>query len=461
MGPNTGGYQLLTPAHRPPRELTHLHHDGCTPEELANVLEYLGPTPVAVDLETTGLDPTDPDGRIVGVGLAGAAGTFYLDTRDWDKADQRWDALVSHLTTVSVVGFNAPFDGAWLWGYRARHLNWLGCGHVLFRLLANEGHPGQRWSLAQAVTTLLGWASHKDPLEVLLAKHNIASKDDMCKLAALEPEAFARYCAMDAEAHWQLWHYLVAEATRCGYQAAVDMATTEWVSMIELLIEQQHHGVCIDVPRLTAYRTQLQHDIAKAEGVCRAHPQLAPHIQEWETKLALEHYTVRVSTKRTKATRADTPAPNADWYWLPSTAKSLTKAQAAEGGYWYRETTEVTVPKAATPRPRANFQSDPFMRWLLYERCYPNPKLGGGKAQVRLSPEFVVEVRLTETGQLPVGKEVLPALGEVGRAITQLNQLNTRLSYVEAYLAASARDGRIHAAYKAPGTLTARLGGGS
>jgi hypothetical protein len=208
-----------------------------------------------------------------------------------------------------------------------------GCSLTLFRLLANEGHLGQRWSLEVAQTTVLNWAdSNKDALEALLTKHNL-TKDTMSHLADLEPAAFAYYCATDADASYQLWTELMAQAEQ--WPLVKQFATEEWANEIELLVEQQFDGIDINRDGLDQYATHLESEIQDCVRRLREHPRTADHIKKWEADKAAEFFKPTVTTKRVRLTKKDLAALPAgkDPYELGYKYEPNVKSP-----YWYTET---------------------------------------------------------------------------------------------------------------------------
>jgi hypothetical protein len=466
------------PCHPRPLELLMLHSP--TDADVDAAVSTLGTAVVDLDFETTGLDATDPAQRIVGVGLANEHGRIYLDVRHWAEGGPEWAAFLGWLDHVGFWAFNQGFDYAWAYRYAGhRHLKMLGCTSVLFRILANEGHPGQRHSLDVAMAQVLGWPSNqKSTLADLLVKHQLVTgsgapdKGRMWELAELEPVAFGSYCALDAEASWQLRQVLEPQARR---SEAWRLVTQEWVTAIRLKVEAQHAGVLVDVPALATYHAGLLEQIAATKVALRTHPRLCPHIDEAEAGWWAEATRPVLTTSRVKMSKAEAVearlvgAAEADlaaaaqngWVFQASTAKTLAKWQAELGGFWFRE--------VVTERPRNrkckvfNFESDPDMRWLLYSKVYPDPKVDLERriATVTVEGGRTVEVNLTDGGSVPVGKDILPALGAIGALFSEFNRLTKLEGYVRSYLAAAARDGRIHIDLRAHGTATGRWAGGS
>lgn len=474
---------LLRPCSPPQRQrpATLLQPPGQVAAALAQLVAAA--EPIHLDFETTGLDAADLAQQATNLALANSAGVWSWDVRDWGP--NHWGDLAQALRAVGWIAFNAPFDGAWLTRYTHPALldSMVGCSSALFRLLANEGYTGQRHNLEVAVRDVLGWPTNqKDALAEMLAAHRIRSKSEMWRLADLEPHGYALYNAFDADASWQLWTHLRPQAA--AHPALDQYLRDEWPCMLRLLIRQYHTGVTMDRAGLEAYRVKLLTERDLAVEALRGHPRTHPHVTAWEATAAVEFYAPHVTRKRHRADmlvelRLNAVAAGAQsqaldgetWYFHPSTAKSLRPHQKVAGGYWYREEPVYTPRNEGKPAPQVNWDADAWVRELLYTHLYrwewleppaPDAKRPG-KLRVYLEGTDYVDVRSTDGGLPPTGKEVLPALGEIGRLLTQYNQLTKRLEYVESYLAASAMDGKIHPQLRAPGTATGRLasGGGS
>lgn len=450
----------------------------------AKVLAVDGPArrggPVHIDLETVGTDPLAPDAAITTLAIANDLGVWVWDPRGWDSG--AWDLLAAALTHAKWAAFNVMFDGAWLAARLGRLPPIECCTFVLFRMLANEDWPGQRWRLEIAQHDILGWPdSNKDRLQELMWKHGFSNKKEMWRLADLAPAEYQRYCAEDADASWQLRQRLETLATltigATGWAAVWQLASNEWSTSLGHHIEQQLRGMAFDSAGAQLYFDELCLQIRRIEGQLRAHPALAPHIEAWE-RGALEaavRPTITIKRHRaSKAERLEQVLRDPRWIFVPSEAKSLPAWQAAEGGFWVRE--EVVVKAPDTPEPaRCNWESDPWLRWLLWGQPIKTaPEGSGGAFAARVvmqdvegaaRPHFRDEagaltmIPLTETGQMPVGKSVLPLLGEVGKLLLEASALTKRRGYVESYIA-GAQAGLLHPRMRAHGTSTGRMSGG-
>lgn len=157
----------------------------------------------ACDIETNGVDASDPRCYIVGIGFANDEHCFYIDLQSLSRGAENY--LKRFLRQARLVGFNVFFDGAFLQRWCGQWLNWTEDAYGLFKTLSGEGWSGQKWTLGIAITDVLGWpVSSKATFEAVLKERGL-TKAEMWQV---EPQVLGSYCASDADATWQLRGYL-------------------------------------------------------------------------------------------------------------------------------------------------------------------------------------------------------------------------------------------------------------
>ena len=424
------------------------------------------------DFETTGVEAWHPDQRVVLAGFANSRGCCYVDVRGWLRQD--WHQLRDWFKVTSCWAFNAAFDGSWCYRYFGELPNLGGCSLVAFKLLANEGYKGQRHSLAVGERVINWPDSNKATLEALLLRHGIVKsngttpdKSRMSELQDLEPVAFGEYCAWDALASYQLTDHLRRECERLQVPVTWQYATEEWPAMILSMIEAQHRGLTLDVPRLTQYQTTLQESLSAAYAAFRNHPKVKAYIDAWEAGKA-EGFTANWLPPRKKvAGKAEYEANPDAFESVPLTpGKKYPKWQQELGRQPYCYVSSVYPKLKAGEQPVFNLNSDVQLKWLFYGCLYsaefipPKKEWFSGEYKVQLEGGDEVVVSATKSGAPPVGKDILPALGEVGALLTEYNRIEKLLSYIKAYLAAQV-GGRLHPNFKPHGTITGRQSGGA
>ncbi|MDB4725823.1 DNA polymerase [bacterium] len=363
----------------------------------------------AIDIETTGLDPhTD---TIVGLAIAGDFGTTYIDTRSPSILNK----ALGWLRDKKWVAHNSVFDGSFI--VAAQHRLWggefmdytqavVGDTLVAFRLFANEGWPGQRHNLGVAIDTLLGWeGNQKNVLDELLIKHSL-KKGEMGKLADLEPEAFAEYGAMDAEAAYQLMIYFD------GYFDVWPGAAESYEAykvLIQLIIEQKLRGILIDVDRLTALQSELMQDMSRKEKEFRSFPKVREYLASYESDEGEQTVSQHV-TKKIKAKKSDTPWKSTQW--IRDIEREPTAVWEQEHGTWCRYESVVKVKIKKVKEVKFNIQSKAHLRKLFFDHLGYTPE------------------ERTETGLGKVDKKILPKLGELGQLLASYNKDLKLLGYV-------------------------------
>ena len=376
---------------------------------------------------------------IVGVAIAGNFGNTYLDVRDSIAKTQvlRW------LQVNKWFAHNTLFDGAFI--IQAQHSltqepyanlseQLVGDSLTLFRLLASEGWEGQRHNLDVAITDILGWSSNqKRTLDDLLTKHGLG-KGDMGKLADMEPEAFARYGAMDAEACWQLHCYLedVMEAyptTKPIYQ--------QYINLTQLVVEQRLRGVSINVEALDELERNLDNGMQEKTFAFRSIPEVRSYLSTVEKDAGSEE-TITSSTKKIYAKKKDAPWNNSEW--TPESSDDLATWEKPYGCRWFKEETIQKIKFKVVKESKFNINSKPQLCDLFYNHLGFECK------------EF------TPTGRAKIDKKMLPALGAPGKLLASYNKDLKLHGYVKK-LQERSHGGVLHYDLRIHGTVTGRSAG--
>ena len=219
----------------------------------------------AVDFEATGLDVWDVRTQVVGTAIAGPEGCWYMS--HVNGADPRgYRAVLDWMSTKKLVAHNVAYDGRLVLRDAGQWFNWVMCTYGMFRQLVQDRDPQFfSWSLDSLETEILGWPeSHKNRMRELLTEHSL-SKSDMCKLAWLEPEEFARYGALDAEAAWQAFTYfrqVLRDNSSTWGKTLAQYHTNEFLTLCRMLGEQNLRGMQINVPKLLDYKASCESKVA-------------------------------------------------------------------------------------------------------------------------------------------------------------------------------------------------------
>jgi DNA polymerase I-like protein with 3'-5' exonuclease and polymerase domains len=400
-------YLILNPVKSEPRPV-----DAILVNPNIEQLEKVWPTEntLAIDFETKGTDASHPEFQVIGLGVASASRVIYVHIVGLSSECTQF--IKSKLEKADLTAFNVMFDAAALYSWLGIWANWKWCSYGLFKQLASEGFVNQRWNLEEAQYTLLSWPeSQKDIIQEWLLEHGFGTgtHPDKSQMWRVPSEILGPYCAADADAAWQLLN-LVFIPYLDHFAGLKIYHERYFITLIRLLIEQQFNGVAIDVPQLVSYNKQLVADIAKERDLFLHHPQVYPHVQEFQQAQVDEH-----KKKEPKAT----------------TKKGDTSKN------WIKWNDKLKLVESTT---QFNLNSDQQLRWLFYDRLrYP----------IRLR---------TESGQPAISGKVLPALGEAGKVLIGYNDLTKEQGYVQGCLEFH-RDGIIHVQMKPSGTLTGRSAG--
>lgn len=393
---------------------------------VADIERAVRPTELqAIDLETTGLDPLVD--QIVGIGLANSSGCHYFDWASLaDDAKETLRNLVA--SGMPLVAHNVFFDSAFLQRWVGTWPNFVGCSLVLFKMMASEGWTGQRWGLDVAIDEVLGWpTSNKTTLRELLVKHRLP-QDRMSELAALEPQAFGEYCALDALACLQLWQVLQKSLDGLpGLTPVRVWHAQEFMNEIKLLVEQQLRGIHIETEQLAQYSIDLLAKIDQARTKFETHPQVARYIAACQ-KQALEVHGLSEPSQTTKTGQASKR-------WEMWNAK-----------------------RPAIVAQAFNINSKQQLAHMFFSYLFKVEDSWDAKSIVIDVDGHQVTTPKTNTGRPPVHKRLLPQLGEPGRLLAEYNKLLKEEGYVRGVYG-RLNNSVLHPQFRVHGTVTGRLGG--
>jgi DNA polymerase I-like protein with 3'-5' exonuclease and polymerase domains len=402
-------YHIIQPAKNEPRKVDILLNKPSVAE-----LEswWPGDKTLALDFESRGNDPTAEDFAVVGMGVASESKVLYIHLKDISSDAELWikDKLRQH----DLIAFNVAFDGAAALRWTGRWLGWVGCTYSLFRLLATEGYPDQRWNLETAEMRVLGWpASNKSAMEDWLVANghvNTMKKPDKSALHLAPFEVIGPYCAADADACWQLWSGPFDLALK-QFPGLREYASRFSMCLIKLVCEQQVTGIAIDTAKLQTYHESLKCDIAVTATKWMELPEIKPCIAEYNTNVLDTHLKKEPSKFRKDG------KPSKNWE------------------KWSQNRDEICASN------HFNLNSDVQLRWLLYE------KLG-----------MPVTLK-TDSGKASVSGKVLDQFGDIGKLLVHYNELSKEEGFVKGCLELVRPDQTLHIPLKIHGTLTGRNSG--
>lgn len=446
-------FKLLKPVVAPPRLANLSILEGSSPDDLGFIFsERSSPSdPMALDVETRGGDPSDPDSQVVGIGLSDSRGSLYIDLQSSTPGTYRWLLQQLHEHQIPLIAHNLFFDGSYTLRDSGVWHNWERCTYATYKLLATEGFNGQKWGLKNAQVDLLGWedSNEKDLSEWLVYNGygtrivssetgDIVLRPNKAEMWRAPASILGKYCALDADSTYLLYTQVLLPALK-KFPVLAEYSGPQYMHYIKELIDQRFSGIAIDRDRLNEYDLWLQVSIADLENKFLEHPDVAPLVAEWNRTVRHEHigkeperYLLKKLGKEPKQYKKDGSVSS---NWLKWVAKR--DAAPVESKNWQRWKERLTELERSQ---HFNINSNKQKQWLFYE------KLGN---PVTLT---------TESGQPATDEKALKGFGEPGRILIEQNEMVKEKGYVEAVLSHSV-GGVLHPAFKVPGTLTGRLAG--
>lgn len=446
-------FKLLSPVAAPPRVGNLSILVGSSPSDLAFIFtERTSPTdPMALDVETRGGDPSDPNSQVVGIGLSDSRGSVYIDIASATPDTYSWLLQQLHEHQIPLIAHNLFFDGSYTLRDSGVWLNWQHCTYALYKLLATEGFNGQKWGLKQAQIDLLGWeeSNEKDLSEWLVSNGygtkivssetgEIVLRPSKGEMWRAPADILGKYCALDADSTYLIYTKVLLPALK-KFPVLEEYAGPLYMQYLRILIDQRFSGIAIDRHRLNNYDLWLQVTIADLENRFLEHPDVSPLVTEWNQMVVDEHREKEPARYLTKKLGAEPKQYKKDGSVSTNWLKWVAKKDAApvESKNWQKWSARLAE---LEHEQHFNINSNQQKQWLFYT------KLGNA---VTLT---------TESGQPATDEKALKGFGEPGKILIEQNELVKEKGYVEAVLSYSI-GGVLHPAFKVPGTLTGRLAG--
>ena len=484
--------KLLSPTVTLPRKrLINLYQTCPSEEALDNLLTHWQASDyVAIDFETVGTDASDTNCYPVGMALAWDTGIIYVNFPD-KKIPPELEKRVLQLD--NLVAHNALFDFQWFSQWKKP----MYCTYTLYRQLASEGYPDQTWGLKGAMTSLLGWEdTNEEELDQWLIDngHYKESTDketgervrrpDKSKIGYGPHRIVGKYCALDTDATYLLMQKVFAPVL--GKFRQLDHFHREWcMSSLEYLIREKKTGIPVSEIQFNKNIERLEWEGYELRQRLDEHPAAGPLIagllqtyaDQYRTEKEPEKYKkmkVREEPKKYKK-NGDISKNWASWKEWHDTVylagPELSKNWVAWEAHWK------SITQGKHKKYRFSVGSPADLQWLLYGVC-PSKKLEGlghagllnwkqirphvsprKRGRIEIQTEFgPVQVDMTESGGLPTDEKALLQAGDLGTLLLDMGAVDKELGYTKMYLD-MVRDGRIHADYKNPGTITGRRAG--
>lgn len=408
--------------------------------------------PLVLDLETTGLHPRSA--RVVGFALANSAGSTYFHIGESGQALSMFyevcNKLDSHQTPL--IAHNVAFDSCFL----PDSCNWVFCTYAAYKHLASEGYAGQKWDLKSAQVEMLGWEDKGDVELVEWLDANKLTKGDMWRAPK---EILGKYCALDAESTWQLYHRVLLPTV--NQFKAYEIYHKHFLDLVWHVREMRMEGIHIDSEQLNAYNLELQGRIREKRTAFLMHPNVRQNVNDFNQRVLEEEVVAKEPAKFKKGDElGNEPAKfKKDGGLSQNWVKWDARRQELEGKVpevsqtwlnWEKKKNAYIdgVQGYISTEPDKdlglfNPQSSKHKQWLFYDVL-------GYPAKVFTDNE--------NNPQPAVDEEALQGFGEEGKLLIDLNEDLKLQSMVQSCL--EKLDGNmLRVGLKCPGTYTGRLGG--
>jgi hypothetical protein len=421
---------------------------------------------LAVDFETTGGDVLAPGFGIVGVGLAWDEGSVYLD---WDSVEpmKKFMVIGLLLSHKGLLAHNIYFDGAVIRKLFGQHAQWFCCTLAAYKRTANEGWPGQRHGLKQAMTDILLWtdSNEKDldqwlclngyyqgnrrkddtPEGLMLAFSEgklSPRKDEMWRAPA---DILGKYCVLDAEACYLLFtEHLFPVMER--FPDLHDYLTKDFMYCVKVHIDQKFHGILMDRKGLLARKEFLESELDRLGAQFFTHERVAPAIEAIEQKMMEEFLAAEPPQYKKQRVRPPEPTKFKKDGSVSKTWENWVlnehKYEPQISGNWlnWKDKLDAIVRKENSDY-LFNPNSGQQLAVLLYDYLrFP-----------------IVESLRTEKGSPGTSIKALKQMGEIGNLLVEKAWITKELGYITDYLDRTEARPTLHPSFRLPGTTTGRL----
>ena len=267
-------------------------------------------------------------------------------------------------------------------------------------------------------------------------------------------EILAKYCCMDADSTWQLYHEIfkpVMAKFRIYQPQVVNGISIPgyeeiFNETIKMSIIQMFSGFPVDEARLRDYKNNLNERICEAESKFLNCSEVIPHISTFNEAFVNDTKT-QEPEKFKKVVKPDEPKKFTQKMEISKTwSKWNERWSNWEGppvsGRWLQWEERMSD---VVGKNHFNLSSNDHKAWLFYD-ALKFPKLS-----------FTDDTK----EKAAIDSDALMGFGEAGKLLIAYNDLNNELSKIESTekKLLECNDGRVHLQMKCPGTFTGRLSG--
>ena len=406
--------------------------------------------PVIVDFETTGLNFLAPDFRTVGIGLSGKGleGGIYFSLKNGEDPT----TLIKALCKRELVAHNVTYDAGVLERMIRDHdlpstlsarWPWKWDTISMYFHLSQHEWPQQRYGLKAAQVEVLGWEDKGDvKLDAWLSERGLR-KGDMWRAP---DEILGEYGCYDVQSTYQLFEHLLPQLEQ--FPDAV-----QFISEVEVpyhyraIVEMRFAGMKMDVPRLSKLQESLQTEVDAFRSQFMNHEQVKP----WIDTINIDKELELLDKEPDKLTGTGKPSVRyANWL-------DKWKSRHEDAGEWVNTNSKKQLRDLFFNHLYRHGPVEPIIGYDGSQRAFKNGKLMW-EVDLFVDGKKIAHEWASKTSDVPVDKEVLGKLGEVGEMLLDYNKKNKLLGYVKG-MAESLVDGIHHGQLRPLGTMTGRAAG--
>jgi len=277
-------------------------------------------------------------------------------------------------------------------------------------------------------------------LDAWLSEHNLG-KGDMWRAP---DEILGEYGCYDVQSTYQLFEHLLPQLEQ--FPDAV-----QFISEVEVpyhyraIVEMRFAGMQMDVPRLSKLQESLQTEVDAFRSQFINHELVTPWVYAIDN-LKIEELRESQPPKHTKTGKVA-----ARWTKWREKLDDYTRAS------WVNTNSKAQLRDLFFNHLYRHGPVEPVIGYDGSQRAFKNGKLMW-EVDLFVEGKKIAHEWASKTSDVPVDKEVLGKLGEVGAMLLEYNKKNKLLGYVKG-MAESLVDGIHHGQIRPLGTMTGRAAG--
>ena len=392
---------------------------------------------LALDYETTGLDPfTD---KVVGVGIADRnhpAGVYFnlLDAEDSDR-----EYLFSKLAVRKKIAHNVTFEMGFGLGSRGYSYCTKGLVHQIESDWAGV-RPNS--SLKPLQVSMLQWEYQGDvDLEEWLITNGytkIVGRDkrvesDKGEMWRAPVQILGHYCCLDAQSTLMLFNEILKPVLK-RFPELDTYHSRDFMNLCERVVEQRVKGVYVDRAAILEERGRLELENKELIDKFMNDSIATPHIKDYEDDIIQAHK----DKEKLK--------------------KDGTKGKAWEK--WNAKLQDLQLRRHFDPN------STKLLAWLFYDRLFDTRDWEETDWRGNLikymdveTPNGKITVEKTASGKRPMDQDIVPQFGDAGKYLAAYNKNRTILGYMKTMVESLDENDYHHTQLRVNGTKTDRCAG--